>query len=80
MIASQEGQGRLAGAFDGNAAHDVALLYQDLFGRAGEAAGLAFWTDAMAHGATLAQVAQGFATSAEFEQHKVGVAQWDFFV
>nr|WP_052170063.1 Ig-like domain-containing protein [Massilia sp. JS1662] len=80
MIASQEGQGRLAGAFDGNAAHDVALLYQDLFGRSGEAAGLAFWTDAMVHGATLAQVAQGFATSAEFEQHKVGVAQWDFFV
>ena len=80
MIASQEGQGRLTGAFDGNAAHDVALLYQDLFGRPGEAAGLAFWTDAMAHGATLAQVAQGFATSAEFEQHKVGVAQWDFFV
>ena len=80
MIASQEGQARLAGTFDGNAAHDVALLYQDLFGRAGEAAGLAFWTDAMAHGATLAQVAQGFATSAEFEQHKVGVAQWDFLV
>ncbi|WEM94593.1 Ig-like domain-containing protein [Telluria mixta] len=80
MIASQEAQGRLSGAFDGNASHDVALLYQDLFGRAGEAAGLAFWTDAMAHGMTLAQVAQSFATSAEFEQHKVGVAQWDFFV
>uniref|UniRef100_UPI0025EDF065 Ig-like domain-containing protein n=1 Tax=uncultured Massilia sp. TaxID=169973 RepID=UPI0025EDF065 len=64
---------------DGNAGHDVGLLYQALFGRAADAAGAAFWTDAMAHGATLAQVADGMLASAETAAHTLDATNWNLF-
>jgi hypothetical protein len=43
-------------------------IYQAAFNRAPDAVGLGFWIAAMDHGTTLAQVAAGFANSAEFTQ------------
>ncbi|GAA0576536.1 DUF4214 domain-containing protein [Craurococcus roseus] len=49
------------------AAMEVARLYDTVLGRLPDAAGLAAWKDAVEHGAaTLAQVADAFAASAEF--------------
>jgi hypothetical protein len=62
----------------GDAAHDVGLLYQALLGRAPDEAGYAFWQAALAHGATLEQVATGFVASAEMIGHQQAAAQWDF--
>jgi hypothetical protein len=78
VLASAESIAR-GNVLDGNAGHDVGLLYQALFGRAADAAGTAFWTDAMAHGATLAQVADAMAASAEMAVHTVGAADWNLY-
>jgi uncharacterized protein YbcV (DUF1398 family) len=77
MIGSTEAQGRLA-AFNGDAAHDVAILYTALFGRAADTGGLDFWTDAMGKGATLEQVADQFMHSAEIVGHALDATRWDF--
>ncbi|HEV7445605.1 MAG TPA: DUF4214 domain-containing protein, partial [Steroidobacteraceae bacterium] len=47
----------------------VDLLYEGALGRHAEAGGLQFWTDALAHGASHAQVALGIAESAGAQQH-----------
>lgn len=47
-------------------------LYQAAFDRTPDTAGLKFWTEALDHGATLGQVAQGFVDSAEFKQLNPG--------
>jgi VCBS repeat-containing protein len=78
IIESVESQSLNNGAFNGNAAHDVELLYQSIFGRHSEAAGLTFWTHLMDQGLSLESVANGFMHSAEMELHKVGIANWDF--
>jgi len=67
-------------SFNGNDAHDIALLYQALFERAPEAEGLAYWQDQMAHGATLAQVADSLVGSAEMVGHQRTAGGWDFSV
>jgi hypothetical protein len=64
---------------NGDAAHDVALLYQALFGRAADAGGAAFWVDAMQHGVTLTQVADGMLASAEMQTHLQTATAWDFY-
>ena len=64
LINSAEAQGTHAMVFNGNAAHDIGLLYQGVFNRSSDSGGLAYWVDAMAHGTTLEQVAQSFATRA----------------
>ncbi len=46
-------------------------MYFDLLGRAPDAAGEAYWTNALAHGANRSQVAAGFAASIEREGQKV---------
>ena len=79
MIGSAE---RLAtqGGFDGDAAHDVGLLYAGLFDRAADTAGLAFWTAAMQHGATLAQVADAMLQSVEMVGQQGTPLDWNFSV
>jgi hypothetical protein len=44
----------------------IQAIYQDLLGRAADAAGRQFWTDRLSQGVTRAQVVLGFATSTEF--------------
>lgn len=78
MLGSQEYSQSHGSAFNGDASHDVEVLYQSLFGRHSDAAGLAFWTGQLQHGQTLAQVAQSFVTAAEMSAHTVGVADWNF--
>jgi hypothetical protein len=66
--------------FTGVAGHDLTLLYTALFNRAPDAEGLAFWTDAMAHGASLEQVATDFVKSVEMTGHQRAALDWDFIV
>jgi hypothetical protein len=66
--------------FNGVAAHDVALLYTALFNRAPDAEGLAFWTSALAHGASLEQIATDFVQSVEMVGHQRAALDWDFIV
>ncbi|QGZ42430.1 uncharacterized protein DUF4214 [Pseudoduganella flava] len=62
----------------GDAAHDIALLYQALLGRAPDAAGYAFWQAKLAGGASMEQVAGGFVMSVEMIGHQPAAADWDF--
>jgi hypothetical protein len=68
------------GAINGNAAHDVGLLYQVLFNRAADAGGLAYWTDLMSHGTSLEQVANALVQSAEMVGHQRAALDWNFYV
>ena len=79
MIDSNE---RLAGqaGFNGEAAHDVGLLYQALFDRAADAQGMAHWLGVMEDGMDLEQVAGYFVASAEMVGHQRAATDWDFFV
>ena len=80
MMRSPEGAPRHA-ALDGTAAHDVAILYQSIFGRVADAGGLAYWVDAMQNRqVTLVQVADGFMHSAEIVGHNKAAVAWDFQV
>ena len=66
--------------FNGNAQHDVTLLFNALFGRTPDAEGLAFWTKALGNGASLEQVATGFVESVEMIGHQVAATDWNFRV
>jgi hypothetical protein len=77
FINSTERLGANAG-FDGNAEHDVTLLFDALFHRAPDAQGLAFWSTALKNGASLAQVANGFVESVEMVGHQLAATDWDF--
>jgi len=66
--------------FNGDAQHDVTLLFNALFGRAPDAEGLAFWTKALGDGASLVQVANGFVESVEMIGHQVAATDWNFRV
>jgi hypothetical protein len=79
MIGSAEGRAHQS-AFSGDAAHDVGVLYQALFGRAADEGGAAFWLDAMQHGVTLHQVADAMLHSTEIVGHALAATQWDFLV
>jgi len=65
-------------AFNGNIEHDIGLLYAGLFNRAADAEGLAYWAGAMRNGATLEQVADGMAHSAELIGQQVAPTGWNF--
>nr|WP_267874823.1 Ig-like domain-containing protein [Duganella aquatilis] len=78
IIGSAEAQARLGSTFTGNATHDVELLYQGIFGRHSDAAGLALWTGQMAAGMTLEQVADHFMHAQEINVHLVAVNNGDF--
>jgi hypothetical protein len=79
MIGSAERLGT-HGGFNGDAGHDVGLLYAGLFDRAPDAAGLAYWTAAMQHGATLAQVADAMLQSVEMVGQQGTPLDWNFSV
>ncbi len=79
MITSAEGVAAF-GAMNGDAAHDVAILYQGIFNRAADAAGQAYWADQVAHGATLANVAEAMTQSAEIVGHQIAATDWNFAV
>ncbi|WP_306394695.1 Ig-like domain-containing protein [Telluria beijingensis] len=79
MIGSSE-HAATGGAMNGDAAHDIALLYQALFNRAADDAGLAFWQAAMDGGMSMEQVATWFVESAEMVGHQRGALDWDFQV
>jgi hypothetical protein len=79
IIASSEGQTHQQ-AFNGDAAHDIGVLYQAVFHRTIDSGGAAFWLDAMQHGATLQQVADQLMHSTEIVGHALEASQWDFLV
>ena len=62
---------------NGDASHDVDVLYQAVFGRAADAAGKAYWVNALNNGSTIADVANGFVTSVEMTGHKLATTDWD---
>lgn len=80
MLDSGESKGVQNVAFNGNASNDIEVLYQGMFGRQGDADGLAYWVNAMQQGMTLEQVAQSFATASEITVHQVSAQGWDFIV
>jgi hypothetical protein len=80
LINSGEAQQRHSLQFTGNGQSDVDQLYQAIFGRHGDTAGLAFWAGKMDHGMSLEQVAQFLITAQEMEVHKIGAPNWDFLV
>lgn len=79
LLGSSEGVVRF-GALDGNAAHDIGLLYRALFGRAADAGGLDFWTGHMDKGMSLQDVAGELMQSAEIVGRQLDVGAWDFTV
>ena len=79
MIGSAEAQGRQP-ALNGDAAHDIGVLYQAIFHRAADAGGAAFWLDTMQRGASLQQVADDMMHSSEIVGHALQAAQWNFMV
>lgn len=81
MIESRERNGSIGldgEAFSGNPAVDLALLYELLFARTVDGAGLAYWTDAMAHGVTLEQVATSMIESIEMVGKRQNEQGWNF--
>jgi hypothetical protein len=79
MIGSSERLGT-QGGFNGDTGHDVGLLYAGLFDRAADPAGLAYWTTALQHGATLAQVADAMLQSVEMVGQQGTPLDWNFSV
>ena len=78
FINSTEGQTQQE-AFNGNHVHDIGLLYQAIFSRPAEAAGLAFWVNHMEQGMALTEVADRFMHSGEMlTQHNLAPLAWDF--
>jgi hypothetical protein len=69
--------GTLGIGTNGDATHDVTMLYQAIFNRAPDAAGLAFWIAAMHQGETLSEVANAFVTAPEIVGHQLAVTAWD---
>jgi hypothetical protein len=63
----------LAAITDGTS-NFINLLYVDLLGRAADPAGIAFYTDMLAHGATRAQVAAAILGTAEYRQKLINDA------
>ncbi|MFM0142933.1 Ig-like domain-containing protein [Paraburkholderia sp. RL18-085-BIA-A] len=78
MISSAESQAAHPMVFNGNPAHDIQLLYQGIFGRAGDPAGVTFWINQMHQGLTLAQVADDFVHAPEMNAHNIAPQNWDF--
>ncbi|MFZ6648870.1 DUF4214 domain-containing protein [Undibacterium sp. TJN25] len=78
IMQSQESQALHAIVFNGNAAHDIDLLYQGIFNRASDSAGLAYWVNQMQHGMTLERVATNFVLAPEMTGHNISAQNWDF--
>jgi len=68
-------------ALNGNAGHDVEVLYEALFSRKADAAGLDFWVGVMKQqGLSLEQVADYMVQAPEMNGHREAGADWDFLV
>ncbi|NHZ60820.1 Ig-like domain-containing protein [Massilia genomosp. 1] len=80
IISSPEAQLLNKAPFTGFIGHDLELLYQNIFGRQSDAAGLAFWRAAMEQGVSLEHVADEFLHSPEIAANMVAPLQWDFIV
>ena len=78
MISSTESQAAHPTVFNGDPAHDIQLLYQGIFGRDGDPAGVTFWINQMHQGLTLAQVADDFVHAPEMNAHNIAPQNWDF--
>lgn len=79
LIDSAEGRA-VQQTFNGDAAHDIAILYSGIFGRVQDAGGAAFWQNAMQQGVSLTEVADAFLHSAEIVGLKLAAGEWDFSV
>ncbi|GAB3404773.1 Ig-like domain-containing protein [Massilia agilis] len=68
-------------ALNGSSSHDVEVLYEALFSRKADAAGLDFWVGVMKqHGLSLEQVADFMVQAPEMNGHREMVTNWDFLV
>lgn len=76
LIGSSEGAAH-GDTLNGDATHDVEMLYKTLFGRAADAPGEAFWVQAIHDGHSLADVAQSFVTSTEIVGHQQAATAWN---
>jgi glycerophosphoryl diester phosphodiesterase len=83
--------GEIANSVAGSAEHQaragsmsqtalVDALYTTTLGRGADAEGRAFWTEALQDGASLADIAQGFVTSDEFQQRSPLLANPDLWL
>ncbi|GEP07575.1 DUF4214 domain-containing protein [Methylobacterium oxalidis] len=70
ILLADEHLAHLKGVFE---AGDVARLYYGLLGRVPDAGGLHAWRDAIEHGASLHEVAQGFLGSTEYQGRAAGL-------
>lgn len=62
---------------NGDATHDVTVLYKAVFGRAAEPGGLAYWVGSLNSGSTMTDVANSFLASVEMTGHKLAATDWD---
>ena len=76
MLGNSESIARGFG-LNGDASHDVDVLYQAVFGRAADAEGKSFWVNALNNGSTITDVANGLVTSVEMTGHKLATTDWD---
>ena len=76
MLGSTEATARGL-SLNGDTSHDIATLYQAVFGRAPEASGLAYWKNLMAQGQSIVDVANGFMAASEIAEHKLAATGWD---
>ena len=79
LLESTEGVARM-GALNGDAGHDIEILYKAMFERTVDAGGKAFWVEQMANGASLEEVANGMAHSTEIVGQQQSSTAWDFMV
>ena len=64
---------------NGDASHDIDVLYKAVFGRASDAEGKAYWIAELANGRGIADIATGFVTSVEMTGHKLATTDWDLY-
>ncbi len=61
-------------------AEQIELLYQGLLGRSSDIAGKEYWSEQLAEGMDLSQVAEGFVYSDELNGQLKASNSWDFFL
>ena len=76
MLGNSESIARGFG-LNGDASHDVDVLYQAVFGRVADAEGKSYWVNALNNGSTITDVANGLVTSVEMTGHKLATTDWD---
>ncbi len=77
MAQSSEGASRGL-AFNGESGNDLQTLYQSILGREADAPGFAFWSEKMAQGLSLIEVAGSMVGSVELVGQYKAAVEWDF--